>query len=411
MMMTNDPPLAESQIEGLRQRATIFASGPDVVRDDMSLSFEPTWATDLELLVGGEVFFPRIGDDLQAAQHSIHINQFGYKSDSLGTDATKILVEKAREGVTVRLVVDDQGSMPWSMSKGMYQDLANAGVQVVVNQGFRPVAKRGLVGGKLKRRSNLGGLGHPDHRKAIIIDGRIAYVGGAGFQEHFETGEFHDLFVRMTGAIASQFQLVFLASFRYLGGPPVTGLDELIPDQQQPDGAVRASVLHNAPGFRPISVAITETIDAARETLDVVNPYVADPPSVRRLVQAAQRGVKVRLLVPEKANNPVLAMAQRHHHTALLEAGVEIWEHPRMVHSKAFVRDGVEVLVGTCNLEAWSLKRSYEINMRTRSTDLAQQFEERFFGPGIGISKPGTAPAGRAAVAASSAVARLHRFL
>jgi cardiolipin synthase len=410
-MAKGEAPLAEDQIEGLRQRAKLYADAESISRDDMSLAFEPTWATDFELLVGGTEFFPRIGDDLEAAQHSIHINQFGYKSDSLGMDATAILVRKAEQGIKVRLVVDDQGSMPWSMSKGMYQDLARAGVQVVVNQGFRPVAKRGVVGGDLKRRSNLGGLGHPDHRKAIVIDGRIGYVGGAGFQEHFETGEFHDLFVRMHGAVVSQFQLVFLASFRYLGGPPIDDLELLIPDLEQPEDAVRATVLHNAPGFRPISVAITEIIDAARETLDIVNPYVADPPAVRRIVGAAKRGVKVRLLVPEKANNPILALAQRHHHTAMLDAGVEIWEHPRMVHSKAFVRDGIEVLVGTCNLEAWSLKRSYEINMRTRSVDLAQQFADDFFAPGIEISKPGTAPQGPASKALSRTVAAFHPFL
>jgi cardiolipin synthase len=410
-MPNADPPLSESQLQGLRQRAAVLARGVEITRDDMSQSFEPTWAADLELLVGGEVFFPRIGDDLEAAEHSIHINQFGYKSDALGKDATSILVDKARSGVAVRLVVDDQGSMPWSMSKGMYQDLADAGVQVVVNQGFRPVAKRGLVGGQLRRRSNIGGLGHPDHRKSIVIDGRVAYIGGAGFQEHFETGEFHDLFVRMSGLIASQFQLVFLASFRYLGGPPVDDVEALLPDQSRPDDAVRASVLHNAPGFRPISVAITEAVEAARETLDIVNPYVADPAIVRRIVGAARRGVRVRLLVPAKANNPILALAQRHHHTALLEAGAEIWEHPRMVHSKAFVRDGIEVLVGTCNLEAWSLKRSYEINMRTRSPDLAAQFQERFFGPGIADSRPGTAPQGAPSKALSRAVAALHPFL
>ena len=410
-MAQGEAPLAETQIEGLRQRAQLFEDAESVSRDDMSLAFEPTWATDLELLVGGKTFFPRIGEDFEKAEHSIHVNQFGYKSDSLGMDATRILVEKARQGVKVRLVVDDQGSMPFSMSKGMYQDLASAGVEVVVNQGLRPVAKRGLVGGELKRQSNLSGMGHPDHRKAIIIDGKVGYVGGAGFQSHFETGEFHDLFVRMTGAVVSQFQLVFLASFRYLGGPPVDDLAALIPDAQQPDDAVRATVLHNAPGFRPISVAITEIIDASRESLDIVNPYVADPPTVRRIVGAAKRGVKVRLLVPEKANNPILSLAQRHHHTAMLDAGVEIWEHPRMVHSKAFVRDGIEVLVGTCNLEAWSLKRSYEINMRTRSADLAQQFADDFFAPGIEISKPGTAPRSTANKALSQTVAASHRFL
>jgi cardiolipin synthase len=410
-MTRGETPLTDTQIEGLRDRARRIVDAQDVTRDDMSIAFEPTWSTDLELLVGGDAFFPRIGADFEAAEHSIHINQFGFKSDALGTDATEILVRKARAGVKVRLVVDDQGSMPWSMSKGMYGELAAAGAQIVVNQGFRPVAKRGLVGGELKRRSNLGGLGHPDHRKAVIVDGRIGYVGGAGFQEHFETGEFHDLFVRMSGAVVSQFQLVFLASFRYLGGPPVDELERLIPAIERPDDAVPATVLHNAPGFRPIALAISEIIDASREAIDIVNPYVADPSAVKKIVNAAKRGVKVRLLVPEKANNPVLAMAQRHHHTAMLDAGVEIWEHPRMVHSKAFVRDGVEVLVGTCNLEAWSLRRSYEIDMRTRSADLARQFADDFFAPGIEISKPGTAPEGGASKALSRAVAALHPLL
>ena len=82
-----------------------------------------------------------------------------------------------------------------------------------------------------------------------------------------------------------------------------------------------------------------------------------------------------------------------------------------MVHSKAFVRDGVEVLVGTCNLEAWSLKRSYEINMRTRSPDLARQFKGDFFDPDIAISEPGTVPEGGASKALSALTARLHPFL
>ena len=159
-----------------------------------------------------------------------------------------------------------------------------------------------------------------------------------------------------------------------------------------------------------VFLVITKSL-VISESLDIVNPYVADPPAVRRIVGAAERGVKVRLLVPEKANNPMLSLAQRHHHPALLDAGVEIWEHPKMVHSKAFVRDGVEVLVGTCNLEAWSLRRSYEINMRTRSPDLAQQFSDDFFEPGIAISKPGTKPQGAAKKTLSAAIAAMHPFL
>lgn len=401
----------DAHLLALRQRAHTSLGAETVGRDDMSLAFEPTWASDLELLVGGQTFFPRIGEDMEAASHSIHVNQFGYKPGTLGDDATELLIAKAREGVAVRLVVDDQGSLPFSASSGMYGRLAAAGVEIVVNQGFRPIAKRGLIGGDLRWRSNLRGLGRPDHRKAIIIDGRVAYVGGAGFQDHFETGEFHDLFVRMTGAVVGQFQLVFLTSFRYLGGPPVEDLDALFPLVESPDQTEPATVLHNAPGFRPITVAIMELVDSSRESLDIVNPYVADPAAVRRMLAAAQRGVKVRLLVPGKPNNPVLALAQRHHHAPLLDAGVEIWEHPRMVHSKAFVRDGVEVLVGTCNLEAWSLYRSYEIDLRARSSALASQFRTGFFDPEIAISRPAGVPRGMVSRSVSAVAARFHPFL
>ena len=100
-------------------------------------------------------------------------------------------------------------------------------------------------------------------------------------------------------------------------------------------------MLHNAPGpYRPITTAIAELFDGARETLDVVNPYVADRTMIRRLVGAARRGVRVRLFVPARANNRACGSAQRFHHGELLDAGVNILGYPTMLHAKAFVRDG-----------------------------------------------------------------------
>jgi hypothetical protein len=117
-------------------------------------------------------------------------------------------------------------------------------------------------------------------------------------------------------------------------------------------------VLHNAPGrYRPTTDAIARLLDNASETLDVVNPYVTDRGMIRRIERAASRGVRVRLFVPANANNWACAGAQHFHHARLLDAGVRILEYPRMLHAKAFVRDGKELLAGTCNLEAWSLKR------------------------------------------------------
>jgi len=99
----------------------------------------------------------------------------------------------------------------------------------------------------------------------------------------------------------------------------------------------------------------------------------------------------VRLFVPANANNWACAAAQRFHHADLLDAGVHILEYPTMLHAKAFVRDGEELLVGTCNLEAWSLKRFFEIDLQLRSPAVAAQFDERFSRPAEAVSTPGRA--------------------
>jgi phosphatidylserine/phosphatidylglycerophosphate/cardiolipin synthase-like enzyme len=104
--------------------------------------------------------------------------------------------------------------------------------------------------------------------------------------------------------------------------------------------------------------------ESATETLDVVNPYVTDRGMIRRMAQAAERGVRVRLFVPANVNRWECGLVLQSHHARLLDVGVRIVEHPAMLHAKAFVRDGEEVIVGTCNLEAWSLRRFFEIDLQ-----------------------------------------------
>jgi cardiolipin synthase len=257
-----------------------------------------------------------------------------------------------------------------------------------------------------------GGLGHFDHRKFLVVDGHTAWVGGAGVEDHFVDGRFHDLFARVTGPVASQLQLVFVASFRWLDGEiPVDQLGDLFPAHPEAADAVPATVLHNAPGYRPITTAIADLLDRARETLDVVNPYVADRGMIARIEAAARRGVQVRLFVPGKPNNFACASAQRFHHAALLDAGVRILEHPAMLHAKAFVRDREDVLLGTCNLEAWSLKRFFEIDLLVRSPAFAALFDERFSAPAELVSTPGTAPTGAGPRVMAGAFARISPLL
>jgi cardiolipin synthase len=376
--------------ESLRSYAGRLLARP-VGLDGLSLSFAESSASSVEILVEGEAFYPPMLADIESATSSVHINQFGFRPGVVGDVFADALIRKAQEGVPVRLVVDRQGSDPEGSSREHYERLEDGGVQVCVVRATKVRAAVGALGSGGTMRWNLAGLGHIDHRKVVIVDGRVGWVGGAGIEDHFQDGRFHDLFLRASGPVVSQLQLVFLATFRWLGGAvPREELDGLFPSPAAGDDAIPAVVLHNAPGrYRPITDQISRMLEGARETLDVVNPYVTDRGMIGRIERAARRGVRVRLFVPANANNWACAAAQQFHHAKLLEAGVSILEYPTMLHAKAFVRDGEEVLAGTCNLEAWSLKRFFEIDLLVRSKALAESFEDRFSTPAEALSTPG----------------------
>jgi cardiolipin synthase A/B len=396
----------------LAERAGELLAGP-VNLGSLALAFDESAASSAEVLVEGESFYPRMLEDIASASSSIHINQFGFRPGIVGESFAEALIAKALDGVPVRLVVDRQGSKPEEDSQALYERLAAAGIDVCVVRATKPRARVGPLGGEGALRWNLGALGHIDHRKLLVIDGRTGWVGGAGIEDHFRDGRFHDLFLRVDGPVVAQLQLVFLASFRWLGGTIPSGeLDALFPALEAGDDPIPARVLHNAPGrYRPITDAIAATLDGAAETLDVVNPYVTDRGMINRIAAAARRGVSVRLFVPANANNWACAAAQQFHHPKLLDAGVRILEYPTMLHAKAFVRDGEDVLAGTCNLEAWSLKRFFEIDLQLRSRALAAQFDERFSAPAEAISGPGRVLTGAKARAKASVFAALSPLL
>jgi cardiolipin synthase len=387
-----------------------FVAQP-VSRGALALAFGETAAASAEVLVEGNGFYPRMLEDIAAASSSIHINQFGFRPGAVGDGFAEALIEKAREGVPVRLVVDRQGTDPERGSREFYDRLTAAGIDVCVVRATKARAPFGPLGTNGGLRWNLSSLGHIDHRKVLVLDGRVGWVGGAGIEDHFQDGRFHDLFLRVTGPVVAQLQLVFVASFRWLGGE-LRDVEELFPELQPGEEPIPAVVLHNAPGrYRPITDAIARVLDEARETLDVANPYVTDRGMIKRIERAARRGVGVRLFVPANANNWACAAAQQFHHAKLLDAGVRILEYPTMLHAKAFVRDGEEVLAGTCNLEAWSLKRFFEIDLLLRSEALAAQFDERFSAPAEEVSQPGRRLEGFRARAKGAGFAAISPFL
>ena len=140
--------------------------------------------------------------------------------------------------------------------------------------------------------------------------------------------------------------------------------------------------------------AIRQLIDHTSRRLDLMNPYFTDSDVIQRVIAAARRGVKVRIVVSQTSNNAQATAALKYHYGDLIQAGVQIWEYPgAVVHAKVVVADDT-VVFGTVNFDAWSLYRNYEIAMLARSAPAVKLFEDRLFAPDIARSVPGTPPHG-----------------
>ena len=388
------PPPPDSVTPAGAEAATkAFAARSGARPHDAALDFAWSNAATIEPLVEGANFFPRIFEDVEGAQSSVHILMFGWREGSVGMQMAALLKRKIADGVEVRVIVDGYGSRPHGEAREMFTQLAASGAQIVVNDVF-PLDRDGLYPDDQHVDWRQDEVGRADHRKLYVIDGSVAWTGGAGIEDHFENGGFHDVMVRVTGDVVRQAQAAFLTSFRGHGGPLPADLSAYFPKPTEAGSTPIALAQVIPGGFVAASQAIREQIDGARERLDVINPYLTDADMLQRLLAAARRGVSVRVVVSEKSNNDQATAALKHWYPALLDAGVEVWELPgTVVHAKVVVADDV-VSFGTVNLDSWALYRNSEIMMIARSPEAAALFEKRLFEPDIARSKPGEPPSG-----------------
>lgn len=417
--------LVDAAIDALRRatRRSSHPPGPDAIRpdqareaaaslialdrprrSDLAMQFAPTVATSVEALLHGTRYFEPIFKDFLAAQDHIHILIYGYKPGVVGQKMLDVLAAKVREGVQVRVAIDSIGSEIAFGSRELFEAFRAAGIETVANHAL-PLNRLfpSVVGGHAGR---LADLMHFDHRKMIVVDGRIAYVGGTGIEDKYADERFYDVMCRMTGPIVAQLQLVFLASWHYRGGASPRGeaLDACFPPEtlDVPGDAperIPSTVLWNVPGtgHHPITDAFEQSFAVAQERIEIVNPYITNRPILDLLHAAAQRGVRLRIIVPGKPTPPFPAAAFRHHYARLIEAGVEILHHPEMAHAKVATVDD-EVFVGGCNLDDLSLFRNDELDVVFHSHEMADQADDEVFAELAAMSsvaKPSTRPLDR----------------
>ena len=266
----SQPELSDDRI---RLHAERLVSAPVALRD-LALAFRETAAATAEVLVAGTSFSPPVLEDIASAESSVHINQFGFRPGRIGDAFAEALIAKAAEGVPVSLVVDRQGSDPERGARDHYARLTAGGVEVAVVRATQARAPGAAARPRAGLRWNRSGLGHIDQRKAVVVDGRIGWVGGPGSRitSRMAASTTSSSASRARSSPSSSSSSSRASAGSAAGCPARSSTCRSRRSTAETIRCVRAScTTHQAP-FRPITDQIARLFDDARETLDVVNP-------------------------------------------------------------------------------------------------------------------------------------------
>ena len=325
-----------------------------------------------EVLHNGDAFYPRMLQDIAAARSTITIEAYIYWAGTVGTTFAEALAERARAGVRVTILLDAVGSA--DIGDETLATLEKGGCQVAW---YNPIHWR-----------TLGRFNNRTHRKSLIVDGVIAYTGGAGIADHWQgqarnPDEWRDVNVRLEGPAAMPLQSGFAHNWQQATGELVSG-DGYYP-VVPPRGPHVLQVILSSPesGASSVRILYYLAIVCARRSILIANPYfVPDPVAIQTLVEAKQRGVDVRIMVAGVHNDNWLARQNSIRlYGALLQAGIEILEYNRtMMHHKVMVVDGVWATVGTTNFDNRSFAHNEESNVCVFSPAMCAEMEASFMG-------------------------------
>jgi cardiolipin synthase len=325
----------------------------------------------IEVLQNGVMFFPALFRDIAAARESVHIESFIWYDGKIARELAQLLAKKARDGVEVRVLVDASGGR--QLKGDVKEMLESAGVKVAH---FHPL-----------RISNLGRLNNRDHRKLMIIDGRIGYIGGFCIADEWlgnaeNKKQYRDTGLRVTGPAVHRLQAAFAENWIEETGEIPAG-EKYFP-KVAPAGASTTHVAYTSPDGSVSSVQILYylAINSARKEILIQNPYLLpDREAIAALADAVRRGVDVRIMVPsdDSTDSAIVQHASHHHFGTLLERGVRIYEYDRtLLHQKVIVVDGVWSCVGSTNFDDRSFQLNDEVSMGVIDPAVAAKLRSAF---------------------------------
>ena len=329
---------------------------------------------EVKLLVNGEAKFPEVMKAIEEAKDHIHIEYYIYDDDDIGGEVSEALIRKAKEGVTVRFMYDDFGSR--SIRRKMAKRLKSSGIKVF------PFYKIIFI-------AFANRLNYRNHRKILIVDGRIAFVGGINVSDRYVNKKKNKLFwrdthVRIEGPGVHYLQYIFLCDWHFCSKELITPNAQLFPPTASFPKIGNKIVQIAASGpdsdVPTILFSLLQGINLAEKEVLIATPYFIPGESIMDSIRAAALGgVVVKLLVPGKSDSILVNAAARSHYADLLKSGVEVYFYKKgFLHSKTMVVDRKVSIVGTANMDYRSFDLNFEVNAIIYDADFSEELATIF---------------------------------
>jgi cardiolipin synthase A/B len=338
-----------------------------------------TKGNKVTLLIDGPATYAAMFAAMQGARVEIDLESYILDDAETGHRFAELLMKKREDGVRVNVIYDSLGSL--ATSGAFFERLRGGGIQVVAFDRPNPLKGHGKWG-----------LLHRDHRKILVVDGRVAIIGGINISQVYSSSPsrtqgpkgtragWRDTDVQIEGPAVAEFRKLFLDTWRQQKGPNIPE-QASVPDRGEAGGAlVRA--LGSTPGEtnRLTFVAYVAAITFAQHSIHLTNAYfVPDNQILKAFTDAARRGVDVKIILPSITDASVALSAQRYQYSELLKSGVKIFERRNVVmHAKTAVIDGVWSTVGSSNMDYLSFLSNDEVNAVILSREFAEEMEKMF---------------------------------
>lgn len=313
---------------------------------------------DVEIITSGPRKLEALLKDINEAKSFIHIEYYLFGSDEGGTAVRAALMKKAAEGVEVRFLHENIAN--YDTKRSFYNEMRQAGVELI--RVFNP---------KFRLLQFITRLNYRNHRKIVVIDGKIGYTGGMNIKDRYFK-KWRDTHLRITGDAVASLQHIFLDLWLASGGTLKKPLPEYFPadtSAASAEGAIRGALVQVTPDepaskWPVLKMSYIWAIQHAEKYIWLQTPYFTPPGSVLDALKAAAlSGIDVRVMVPAEAETFFMGHAIKSYYKECLEAGIRIYERGGgFIHAKTFVSDDYLSSIGTANIDARSFEINYEVN-------------------------------------------------